>query len=218
LYELLKDFPDVLFLSAHTHIQMQHRIGKAQGVDREKPIHEYNAGTACGDWFSGILNEQGLPISTMRDGTPAGYAFLRIDGNRYVLDYKALGKPDDYQIALYHPKTVPFRRPTSAFIYADFFMGSREDTVECRIDDGAWMKMQWSEEFDPAYYRYVQDWDYTEHLPPGRRPSNPVVCSHLWKLRIPTALPAGEHRMEIRAKDRFNRIHTTKSVYNIEEQ
>ncbi|MDR3117977.1 MAG: calcineurin-like phosphoesterase family protein [Mediterranea sp.] len=218
LYELLKDFPDVLFLSAHTHIQMQHRIGKAQGVDRENPIHEYNVGTACGDWFSGILNEQGLPISTMRDGTPAGYAFLRIDGNRYVLDYKVLGKSDDHQIALYHPKTVTFRRPTSAFIYADFLMGSREDTVECRVDNGAWMKMQWSEEFDPAYYRYVQDWDYLEHLPLGRRPSNPVVCSHLWKARIPTGLPAGEHRIEIRAKDRFNRIHTTKSVYKIEEQ
>jgi 3',5'-cyclic AMP phosphodiesterase CpdA len=217
LYKILKDYPDVLFLSAHTHIQMQHRIGKAQGVDREKPLHEYNAGTACGDWYSGILNERGLPVSTMRDGTPAGYAFLRIDGNRYVLDYKVLGKPDDYQISLYHPKVVPFRRATSASIYADFFMGHPEDTVEYRIDNGAWMKMQRVEEFDPAYYRYVQDWDYLEHLVPGHRPSNPVVCSHLWKSRIPTALPAGEHRIEVRAEDRFRRVHRAGSVYRIED-
>jgi 3',5'-cyclic AMP phosphodiesterase CpdA len=217
LYKLLKDFPDVLFLSAHTHIQMQHRIGKEQGVDREKPIHEYNAGTTCGDWYSGILNEQGLPVSTMRDGTPAGYAFLRIDGNRYILDYKVFGKPDDYQISLYHPRAVPFRRSTSAFISANFFMGSREDTVECRIDNGAWMKMRRVEEFDPAYYRYVQDWDYLEHLVPGRRPSDPVVCTHLWKSRIPTALPVDEHRIEIRAKDRFGQVHTAKSIYKIEK-
>ncbi|MDR1402305.1 MAG: calcineurin-like phosphoesterase family protein [Tannerellaceae bacterium] len=218
LYGLLKEFPDVLFLSAHTHIQTQHRIGKAQGADREKPIYEYNVGTACGDWFSGVLNEKGIPVSTMRDGTPAGYAFLRIDGNRYVTDFKALGKPDDYQLALYHPKAVPFRRLTSASIYANFFMGSPEDTVECRIDDGAWTRMRQTEEFDPAYCRYVQDWDYLEHVIPGYRPSNPMICTHLWKNRIPTALPPGEHRIEVRASDRFGRVYTAKSVYKIEEQ
>ncbi|MDR2384768.1 MAG: calcineurin-like phosphoesterase C-terminal domain-containing protein [Tannerella sp.] len=216
LYKILKDYPDVLFLSAHTHIQTQHRIGKAQGVDREKPLHEYNAGAVCGDWFSGILNEKGIPVSTMHDGTPAGYAFLRIEGNQYVLDYKVLGKPDDYQIALYHPKAVPSQRPASASIYANFFMGSPDDTVECRIDNGAWTKMQRVEEFDPAYYRYVQDWDYMEHLAPGRRPSNPVVCTHLWKTRITTVLPAGEHRIEVRAKDRFDQVHTAKSTYKTE--
>jgi hypothetical protein len=215
-YQLLKAYPNVLFLSAHTHLQMQHTIGKAQGVDREQPIHEYNVGTTCGDWYSGILNEKGLPVTTMRDGTPAGYAFLRIDGNRYVTDYKATNKPDSYQISLYHPKVVPHRQSTSASIYANFFMGSREDTVEYRIDGGEWTKMRRVEEPDPAYCRYVQDWDYLEHLVPGRRPSNPELCNHLWKSRIITALPAGEHRIEVRAKDRFQRTHTAESVYRIE--
>jgi hypothetical protein len=215
LYDLLKDYPNVLFLSAHTHIQMQHRAGKEQGLDREQPIHEYNVGTTCGDWFSGILNENGIPVSTMRDGTPAGYAFLRIDGNRYLLDYKVLGKPDDYQLSLYHPKVVPFRRSTGASIYANFFMGSAGDTVECRIDGSAWLKMQHVEEFDPAYYHYVQDWDYLEQLVPGRRPSNPIVCSHLWKTGVQTGLPEGKHLIEVRAKDRFGRVHSASSTYTI---
>jgi hypothetical protein len=216
IYKLLKDYPNVLFLTAHMHLQMQNTIGKKQGVDREKPIHEYNAGAVCGDWYSGILNEKGIPVATMHDGTPAGYAFLRVDGNRYVLDYKVFGKPDGYQISLYHPKVVPHRRSTSAAIYANFFMGTREDTVEYRIDDGEWAKMRRVEEVDPAYYRYVQDWDYLERLVPGRRPSNPIICSHLWRSRIASSLPVGEHRIEVRAKDRFNRLHTAKSVYRIE--
>jgi hypothetical protein len=215
LYELLKNYPDVLFLSAHTHIQAQHRIAGAAG--RSTPFHEYNVGAVCGDWYSGIFEVKGFPLSTMRDGTPAGYAFLRIRGNQYVLDYKVLGKPDDYQIALYHPKVVPFRQSTSASVYADFFMGSAIDTVEYRIDDGAWLKMQRVDEFDPAYCRYVQDWDYLERLVPGRRPSNPVNCTHLWKNRIITTLPVGEHRIEVRAKDRFNRTHTATGAYRIEE-
>jgi hypothetical protein len=215
LYQIVKDYPHLLFLSAHTHFQEQHIIGKKQGLDRENPIYEYNVGAACGDWYSGVLNDKGIPVSMMRDGTPAGYAFLRIEGNQYTLDYKTLGKPYDYQIALYHPKAVPFRQATSASIYANFFMGSPADTLEYRIDDGRWMKMQRVEEFDPAYYRYVQDWDYSEDLPPGRRPSNPVVCKHLWKSKIPTSLPVGKHRIEVRAKNRFNRTYTSESSYKI---
>ncbi|MDR1918355.1 MAG: calcineurin-like phosphoesterase family protein [Tannerellaceae bacterium] len=216
LYALLKDYPKVLFLSAHTHFQEQHFIGKEQGLEREKPIHEYNVGATCGDWYSGILNERGLPVSTMRDGTPLGYAFLRIKGNSYVLDYKTWGKPADYQLAVYHPKVVPFRQSSSAFLYVNFFMGSPDDIVEYRIDKGEWSKMQRVEEYDPGYYRYVQDWDYLDQLVPGRRPSNPTTCQHLWKGRMITGLAVGQHQIEVRATDRFERVFTEKSTYRIE--
>ncbi|MDR0713794.1 MAG: calcineurin-like phosphoesterase family protein, partial [Bacteroidales bacterium] len=208
-HRLLKPYPNVLFLSAHTHIQTQGFYnGKEHDVDRNIPIREYNVGTTCGDWFSGIVNENGIPVSTMRDGTPPGYALLRIDGNRYTIDYKVFGKPLNYQIAVYNPKVVPARRSTSAAIYANFFMGSKRDTVEYRIDNGDWAKMNRVDEFDPAYYRYVQDWDYVERLPAGRRPSNPIPCSHLWKGGIDTRLPAGTHRIEVRAKDLHGRTFT----------
>ena len=71
-------------------------------------------------------------------------------------------------------------------------------------------------EFDPAYYRYVQDWDYVEQLPAGHRPSNPVPCDHLWKGRIQTNLAVGTHRIEVRVKDRFGRTFTAESGYRIE--
>ncbi|MDR2389108.1 MAG: calcineurin-like phosphoesterase C-terminal domain-containing protein [Tannerellaceae bacterium] len=215
-YSLLDAYPQVLFLSAHTHIQVQNSFGKEQGLNRDTPIHEYNAGTVCGDWYSGLLDENGIPVSTMRDGTPTGYALLRIDGNRYVIDYKVYGKPQSYQIGVYHPQVVPAGKSTSAAIYANFFMGSKQDTVEYRIDNEVWTKMNRVDEPDPAYSRSVQDWDFVEHLPPGRRPSNPVVCTHLWRGNIPTRLPAGMHRIEIRAKDRFGRLFTAESTCRVE--
>jgi 3',5'-cyclic AMP phosphodiesterase CpdA len=215
-YSLLAPYPNVLFLNAHTHFQVQNFYGREQGLGRTVPIHEYNVGAVCGDWFSGILNERGIPVSTMRDGTPAGYALLRVDGNRYVIDYKVLGKPLDYQIAVHLPKAVPSGRSTSASVYADFFMGSARDTLEYRIDGGAWAKMNRVHEFDPAYYRYVQDWDYAEDLPAGHRPSNPVPCSHLWKGGIQTRLPAGTHRVEVRVKDMFGRTHTAAGEYRVQ--
>ncbi|GHT53381.1 hypothetical protein FACS189446_0640 [Bacteroidia bacterium] len=208
LYTMLEKYPKVLILSAHTHFQCQAFSGNN--------IHEYNVGTVCGDWFSGVL-ENGLPVTTMRDGTPPGYAFLKIAGNQYTLDYKVWKKPASYQISVYNPKVVRAKRSTSASIYANFFMGSSRDTVEYRVDNGQWRLMQRSEEFDPAYYRYVQDWDYLTHLVSVRRPSNPDICQHLWKGRVVTDLPVGEHRIEVRAKDRFGQVFTQESSYRIEE-
>jgi hypothetical protein len=106
-------------------------------------------------------------------------------------------------------------RSSGAAVYANFFMGSATDTVEYRIGDGPWSMMQRVSEWDPAYARAVQDWDYWEDLPAGRRPSNPVICSHLWKGRLTSNLPAGEYRIEVRAKDRFQRIHSAAGFYKV---
>jgi hypothetical protein len=210
LYQLLKDYPNVLFLSAHTHFQTQHFIGKAQGLSREKPIHEYNAGTTCGDWYSGMLNEKGVPASIMRDGTPPGYAFLRISGNQYVLDYKVLGKADDYRMAVCYPGEDACINSTKPSLYINFFMGSPEDIVEYRIDKGEWSLMQRIDEADPGYCAYVQKWK-EQPTPIGRRPSGPVSCTHLWKAEPGAVLPAGTP-IEVRIKDCFNRVFTQKTL------
>jgi hypothetical protein len=208
LFRLLQGYPRVLFLSAHTHFQMQRRIGREQGFARENPIHEYNAGATCGDWYSGLLTDRGVPASIMRDGTPPGYAFLRIAGNRYVLDYKALGKPEDYRMAVYcHPGAeASGGSPASPCLYVNFFMGGEEDSVACRTGQGEWLPMQRVDEADPAYLAYLQEWDRQKDSPAaGRRPSDPALCSHLWKRPLDASLPAGERRVEVRVKDRFNR-------------
>lgn len=218
LYNLLKNYPNVLVLSAHTHIQYQNLIGKEDGADRQKPIHEYNVGTTCGDWYSGELNENGVPISTMRDGTPKGYAFLNVDGNQYTLDYKVAGYPETYQLSIYNPKVVPYKgRWVTSSIYANFFMGSDNDTVEYRVDDGKWTKMVKIDDYDPAYYRYMQDWDFDDNVKEVRRPSNAQKSRHLWQARIPSNLPVGNHQIEVRATDMFGRTFTQTSSYQIKE-
>src|SRR5690606_38441333 len=50
LFDLLKEFPNTLSMSAHTHIQRHNFYGKEDGWTQEKPHHEYNAGTTSGDW------------------------------------------------------------------------------------------------------------------------------------------------------------------------
>src|SRR5690606_29282644 len=83
LFDILKDFPNTVSLSAHTHFQQQNFYGKEDGWRQTAPHHEYNVGTTSGDWYSGGLNPQGVPTSTMRDGTPKGYSVMTINNNSY---------------------------------------------------------------------------------------------------------------------------------------
>jgi len=63
LFDILAPFKHTLSLSAHTHFQRQYFYGQKDGWKQEKPHHEYNVGTTSGDWYSGELNEKGIPVS-----------------------------------------------------------------------------------------------------------------------------------------------------------
>src|SRR5690606_27384061 len=91
LFDLLQAYPHTLSLSAHMHTQTQHFYDESEGWHQEKPHHEYNAGTTSGDWYSGQLDERGVPTATMRDGTPNGDAFIDFDKNQYSIRYQASG-------------------------------------------------------------------------------------------------------------------------------
>ena len=215
LFQLVKDFPHTLSLSAHTHIQNNLFFGPEHGWQQEGVHHHYNVGTTSGDWYSGKLNERGIPISTMRDGTPKGYSYLNFDGNQYTIDYKVFDKDPEYKMAVFTPTVVLQNTWASAEIIVNFFIGSEQDSLFCKIDDGEWNKMRFTPMHDPFFVREVVDWDFTEELFPGRRPSNPANSTHTWTGSLPTNLEAGEHTVYIRARDMFGREYTAERKFTI---
>ncbi len=217
VFDLLKEFENVLIMSAHTHLQEQIEYTEVHGWKGQKPLHEYNVGTTSGDWYSGKMDANGLPDGTMRDGTPQGYAFLNINGNQYDVDYQVAGKESDYQMNIYAPKVVQHKGRTTSQIVVNFFMGSATDRVEYRIGNEEWRTMRYSPGIDPNYWVKLLEWDFTEELLPGRRPSNPVTSTHLWSGAIRLDLPPGEHTIEVRATDRYGKEHFGKRKYRILE-
>lgn len=216
LFDILKDFPHTLSLSAHRHTQSQIFYGAEDGWRQEKPHHEYNVGTTSGDWYSGEVDHRGVPSATMRDGTPQGYAFLHVDGNQYKLDYKVAGQSADYQIRAFHPYVVPQGRSSRAGLFANFFMGHRNSKVEYRINDGDWQPMRLHPGVDPYYVSKLYPWDNVDYLLPGRRPTDAIPSSHLWRVALPTNMDIGIHEIEIRATDDYGRAFIQKSRYRIE--
>lgn len=215
LFALLKDYPNTLSLSAHTHIQRQDFFGKEEGWLQEKPHHHYNVGTTSGDWYSGKLNDQGVPVATMRDGTPKGYAYIHFTGNQYNVNYKVAGKPDDYQMEVFHPKVVAKGKRSRSGVYVNFFMGSENDLVEYRVDEGEWKTMRYTKTQDPSYESSVYEWDLAPELFSGRRGSDAIESTHIWRGRIPANLDNGKHTIEIKVTDMFGNIHSNSSSYLI---
>ena len=215
LFHLLKDFPHTLSLSAHTHYQRQDFFSGEDGWLQDKPHHQYNVGTTSGDWYRGKLDKNGIPDSTMRDGTPRGYAFLSFKKNEYVIDYKVAGKPEDYRMRIHAPRIVKQVKNTTAAVLVNFFTGGEFDTLYCRVDNGEWKEMYRYSTMDPVYYNKVLEWDFTLEPFEGKRPSYPVECDHLWYWGLPSDLAVGKHSISVKAVDMFGRTFIRKSSYKI---
>jgi hypothetical protein len=217
LFDMLQPFPHVLTMCAHTHLQRNDFYTEADGWKGAQPLHEYNAGTTCGDWYSGTLNEHGVPTAVMRDGTPKGYAFVHFKNNQYIIDYKVAGASAEQRMHLHLPKVVPNQGWITQRAFLNYYMGSEYDKPEYRIDEGEWKLMSKVDDKDPAYVMEVMKWDTMDTLVPGRRSSNAVNSTHLWQAAFPKDLALGEHVMEVRVTDRYGRVFTEKKTFRITE-
>src|SRR3546814_14294312 len=108
---------------------------------QKEPHHHFNYGTTSGNWYSGRLNDKGIPVSMMADGTPKGYSFITFNGNKYIIDYQVVGKPKDHQIRISEPKVIGFDVKSSYSIYANLFMGHVTDEVSILIGKQGWQKL-----------------------------------------------------------------------------
>ena len=80
---------------------------------------------------------------------------------------------------------------------------SKKDKVEYRIDNGKWEEMGYDETIDPNFALSVFQWDTTEKILEGRRPSNPEMSKHIWEADFPKKLTLGKHKVEVRATDMY---------------
>lgn len=100
IYKLLEG-RKVVSLGGHTHTLENHLPGEEyEGWGQVTPIRQVVVGAACGSWWSGDLDDEGVPMSYQRLGAPKGYMIWEFDGSRYESRYKAVGKSPDRQMHL----------------------------------------------------------------------------------------------------------------------
>ena len=217
LFALLKDFPHLLLLSGHTHTQRHWYHDAATGWHGMKPLHEYNVGAACGAYWSGTKDAQGIPDATMADGTPNGYARLRVEaGGEYALSWHPARAPDDSGIGLHAPNVLRKGAYPAWGVYANVYMGDADTRVEYRIDGGEWKAMTRVEQPDPSLLVENMRDDLADTLRGYDRSPEAEPSHHLWRGALPTDLAEGEHRVEVRAFDRWRDEITARTTYRLQ--
>jgi hypothetical protein len=218
LFELLQPFPNVLVLTAHSHTQQHVFHGAATGWHGAKPLHEYNVGAACGSYWSGAADAQGIPAATMADGTPNGYAVLTVKaGGEYALAWHNARDADDRQIGLHAPNVLRRGAYPAWGVFANVYMGLDDTRVEFRVGDGAWMPMKKVLRADPALQAENARDDGSDVLRGFDRSPEAEVSTHLWRGALPTTLDAGEHVVEVRAFDRWRGEVRARTTYRLED-
>ena len=114
---LVPDISRLLFVSGHTHF-----------VSRDDSIPELIAGAACGSWWRGVRDSDGIPYALQSCGTPRGYfiADIHRDGT-YDLSYKCIGRPASEQLSAW---AVPNDSTGHSYrLYINVFGGSSDGVV-----------------------------------------------------------------------------------------
>lgn len=218
LFALLRGFPNVLILSGHSHAQQHWMHDARTGWQGAAPLHEYNVGAACGAFWTGVKDASGIPDTTMSDGTPNGYASLGIgrDG-RYTLAWHAARDPQDAQIGLHAPKVLRRGAYPAYGVYANVYMGRADTRVEFRIDDGEWKPMRRTLAPDPRVVRENMFDADADTLRGYDRSAEATPSPHLWRGALPTDLPAGAHRIEVRAFDAWRGEVRAQGEYRLQD-
>jgi hypothetical protein len=217
LFALLENRANRLILSGHTHEQSQTFWDAARGWNGATPLHEYNVGAACGAFWSGVKDAQGIPDTTMADGTPNGYGLLNVQPQgRYSVEYRVARAPADEQIALHAPKVLRRGAYPAWGVYANVFMGYEGLPVEFRVGDGEWQPMKRVEQPDPRVLQENIADDLATTLRGYDRSPEAVPSTHLWRGALPTRLDAGEHTVEVRTTLNGTQ-YTRRAVYRLQD-
>lgn len=214
LFELIKEYPHALSMSAHTHWTEHVFMGEEHGNPADHPHHHYVAVTACGSWWQGAPDERGIPHATMSDGGPNGYTIVTFDGSGYSMEVKAASRPADDQMRIWAPEEVSTGELGATEVVVNVYGGSSRSTVEMRIGGGEWRPMRQDPREDP-YFLAMKRLEESETPPPGRKLPKPRKTTHIWAATLPETLAPGGHLIEIRTTDMFGSTYHAERVIRV---
>lgn len=228
LLALLAGRPHAVSFSGHSHTTEHHYLDTGSGG--REPHHHHVLTAMCGSWWGGPKSASGLPSAVSRDGSPRGYHVLSIDGHRYstrfcpseptapaVMRVSAVAATEtlglngaSVQIAALAgiPVPVPGRR-----LVADVFDGGPRTRVTCEFEGISHPQQEMARTViaDPhvvdSFKAYRDSW----------KPwVSPAVSSHIWTAPLPLELPAGRHRVVVRATGEYGAEQEYRTEIEIE--
>lgn len=204
---LLQGRGDVLVLSGHLH-QIRRFFLHGPGV----LAHELGVGAACGFWWVGEKDWQGVPSAVQQQGSPRNYFVLDFDGNDYKFRYKGIGLDARKQMSIYvtgidstEHHLRDFKQVDDGELIINVYGGCDSTRVICRLDGGQWMECSKRDMIDP-YVARARELNLRKVYPTLFSRMNPFrnrSSEQIWAIALPEEYRTGTHTVEVKASDKF---------------
>lgn len=127
--------PKLLLMCAHTHYAARSYILRG--------IPEVKVGAACGSFWRGQKNGNGIPKATMNCGSPRGYYIVDFySGGKYSLEYKVCEEPDRLRASAWLTKNNR--------LIVNVFGGAVDGLVTVKLPGVRnWIKLERTDEIAP---------------------------------------------------------------------
>lgn len=226
LYRLIEKRPFCMSVSAHRHVHEHRFISREDGWRGPQPHHHVINVTVSGSWWQGKKDERGIPHATMADGAPNGYSIISFDGRKYAMEFKAAGRPKNYQMNIYAPEMVAYGKTGETEFFVNVFNGSARTKVEYRLQrDQPWSRMEHTSMVDPAFkttfdtelaiLNRLEEQESSKELL-WKKLTRPKNSSHIWKAKLPPQLDKGTYAIEIQATDSNGKTFVERRIIRIE--
>lgn len=214
LFNLLKDRKHLLALSGHLHTIENYFFDNKTYWNSPAPFQGITVGSACGGWWTGPMDERGLPVSTSPDGSPNGYYQFNFNNNTYRYSFVPANHREDFQMRITLSQPEPLYAGSLDEVYAsiNIFTATKDAVVNVSFNDG--------NEIPAVNYRghdvFIENtYDLRVNFDdwkPGKQQT-----SHLWKVNLPADLPKGYHKMKVTAKDKGGYTYTGYKLIEIRQ-
>ena len=189
VFDLLKDYENVLILSGHTHVVTRHIFKNGQ-------IHELGAGATCGTWWRGEKDSEGVPEALMHCGAPRGYFTVEFGKDTYDIKFKAVGMDTAKQMAL--------TLDSNSFV-ANIYAGSDSSKVFIQVDNGEWLPMKKERKAAPQVVDIIAK-NKNKVYPTANNTVNPLRVrnsSHIWTSPLTRNDKVKQTVIRIKASDNY---------------
>lgn len=226
LFRILESRQHCISLSGHTHHHEHVMIDDKEGWKNQQPHHHIINVTVCGSWWSGKDNEEGIPHTMCKDGTPNGHTVMHFDGQKYVLEYRAAGKPAEYQMRVVAPEVVHLSDLASAeqkpvLFQANIFNAMPGADVQWQLKNhtsASWHPMDKVLLTDPVFQALWDDEQALKPNLPWRGLSKPMQSPHLFQADLLTAdIAAGTYTISVKATNPNGQVLTGKRIIRVVE-
>lgn len=209
-YKVLADHPNVVTVGGHTHtlenlLAGEKRAEWSEAGLEELPYDQIVAGAVSGDWYSGGLNDNGVPYAYTSEAAEPGIYTQTFNGSERGGYYTVRGEEQDHQqlIGVNSPSWRKWAEDAQKWQDND-----KQGDAPAEITQPA------------SGEKLNEGWEFTDPISATENlqtTGNVAQSSpHLWRAPLPGDLEAGEHTATVTTTDCYGAEYTETVDFTVE--